>query len=252
MRIPRHFIGCLKLGHYQANIVKSVFGVQLSHVLSFSLVSLPTPSPSSPVASKLHLFIFLPSLKNVYSFGWSSSSIFSTYAVIDLRHRGHIALTVVLVITGITIVAVGAFILVKKGHRLPIPDNLNTFDNPLFFSNEQSTADVIDPTELVQNAEDESTEPVVTMWTIFFYFIITAGQCSLFLHVLQIGCWVKPQVVYLMLSKKCIKQTWSLLALSIWKFWWPLQTCLSLKQSLRANSFCKWYFLFSAFQVWVA
>ncbi|XP_038573590.1 macrophage mannose receptor 1-like [Micropterus salmoides] len=85
-------------------------------------------------------------------------------AVLDPRHRGHTALTVVLVITGIAIGAVVAFFLfVKSGQRLPILEGLITFDNPLFFSNERFQSDVVDTNKLVENAEEENPEPLIRM-----------------------------------------------------------------------------------------
>ncbi|KAM9349891.1 macrophage mannose receptor 1-like [Symphorus nematophorus] len=76
-------------------------------------------------------------------------------------HR-HIALAVVLVITGIAMGGVISFFLFKKNrHRLPIPDRLTVFDNPLFFSNERSRSDVVDRNKLVVNAEEENPEPAV-------------------------------------------------------------------------------------------
>ncbi|XP_070700691.1 macrophage mannose receptor 1-like [Pempheris klunzingeri] len=74
---------------------------------------------------------------------------------------GYIALMAVLVITGISILAVTAFFLIKKSaHLLPIPDNLRTFENPLFFSNGQSKPDT---SKLIENTEPENPEPLTTM-----------------------------------------------------------------------------------------
>lgn len=67
-----------------------------------------------------------------------------------------------LVITGLTIGVVIAFFLFKKSsHLLPIPDNLTTFDNPLFFSNEQSQPAT---NKLIETGKEENPEPVKTMW----------------------------------------------------------------------------------------
>ncbi|XP_039999699.1 macrophage mannose receptor 1-like [Xiphias gladius] len=71
-------------------------------------------------------------------------------------------LAVVAVITVIAIGGVIAFFLFKKyGRRLPIPDILTTFDNPLFFRNEQSPSEVADISK--PNAEKENPEPLITM-----------------------------------------------------------------------------------------
>lgn len=69
-------------------------------------------------------------------------------------------MAVVVVITGFAMGAVIVFFLCKKSrHILPIPENLNAFDNPLFFSNQQSHSDVVDTNKLVENAGDENSEP---------------------------------------------------------------------------------------------
>ncbi|XP_044077015.1 macrophage mannose receptor 1-like [Siniperca chuatsi] len=82
----------------------------------------------------------------------------------DPRYRSHIALAGVLVIIVIAMGAVTAFFLFKKSGRcFPIPDRLTTFDNPLFFSNEQSQSDVVDTKKLLENAEEENPEPIITM-----------------------------------------------------------------------------------------
>ena len=87
-------------------------------------------------------------------------------AVFNPQHPGHVTGVVVAVIIGLAIIgAVVAFLLFKKnGHRLPIPGKLTTFDNPLFFSNGQSQADTVDTTQLVDNAEEENPEPIITIW----------------------------------------------------------------------------------------
>ncbi|XP_037642854.1 macrophage mannose receptor 1-like [Sebastes umbrosus] len=79
--------------------------------------------------------------------------------------RSHIVLAVVVVISGIAIGAFIAYFLLykKSAHRLPIPDKLTTFDNPLFFSNEQSQPYVVETNNLVENAEEESPEPIITV-----------------------------------------------------------------------------------------
>ncbi|XP_035526281.1 macrophage mannose receptor 1-like [Morone saxatilis] len=84
--------------------------------------------------------------------------------VLFIHHRGHMALVVVGVITAIAIGAVIAlFIFKKKGHRLPVIDKLTTFDNPLFFNNEQLEPGVVDTNKLVENAEEENPEPLLTV-----------------------------------------------------------------------------------------
>ncbi|XP_069548054.1 macrophage mannose receptor 1-like [Brachyistius frenatus] len=76
-------------------------------------------------------------------------------------HPGFISLVVLLVIAGIAVVAV--FFLYKKfGHHLPIPDELTTFDNPLF-SIKRSPPELIDTKQLLENAEEENTESVMTL-----------------------------------------------------------------------------------------
>uniref|UniRef100_A0AAQ6IMQ9 Mannose receptor, C type 1b n=1 Tax=Anabas testudineus TaxID=64144 RepID=A0AAQ6IMQ9_ANATE len=77
--------------------------------------------------------------------------------------RGHIVLAVVVIIVGIAMGAVIAFFLFRKsGHRVPIPDTLTNFANPLFFSNDQSQADVADTKKLVENEEEKNPEPIIT------------------------------------------------------------------------------------------
>uniref|UniRef100_A0A3Q3W752 Mannose receptor, C type 1b n=1 Tax=Mola mola TaxID=94237 RepID=A0A3Q3W752_MOLML len=90
--------------------------------------------------------------------------ICKTPKVTDPRHHGHIALIVVPVIAGIFIVVVMAFFFVKKkGLRVPIPGNLTTFDNPVFVNNEQLKPGMVDTSMLVENAEEDNTEPVSTI-----------------------------------------------------------------------------------------
>ncbi|XP_029309225.1 macrophage mannose receptor 1-like [Cottoperca gobio] len=85
-------------------------------------------------------------------------------SVFDLRQRGHTALAVVAVLTGIATGAVIAFLLFKKfAPRLSFPVKLTTFDNPLFFSNERSQPGVVDTNKLVENAEEENPEPLITV-----------------------------------------------------------------------------------------
>uniref|UniRef100_A0A669CXF4 Mannose receptor, C type 1b n=1 Tax=Oreochromis niloticus TaxID=8128 RepID=A0A669CXF4_ORENI len=71
------------------------------------------------------------------------------------HQRVYITTAVVLVITGIAVVAVTAVFFFKKfGHQLPAP---NTFDNPLFFSSKVSQPEQADTSILVENAAEENT-----------------------------------------------------------------------------------------------
>ncbi|XP_034742576.1 macrophage mannose receptor 1-like [Etheostoma cragini] len=84
--------------------------------------------------------------------------------MVDPQTRGHIILAVVLAITVISIGAVIALFLFKKsGLRLPIPEKLSTFDNPLFFSNERYQPDLVDAKKLVVNADEENSVSVITV-----------------------------------------------------------------------------------------
>lgn len=83
--------------------------------------------------------------------------------MLNPHYRGHIVLAVAVVIAGIAMGAVIAFFLFKKSNRrLPIPDTLTNFANPLFFSNGRSQSDVADTKKLVENAEEENPKPIVT------------------------------------------------------------------------------------------
>ena len=73
---------------------------------------------------------------------------------VDLQSHGHIILAAVLVITAAAIGIGIVFFLCKSGHRLRIPERLTTFDNPMFFSNEQSKPDLVDTNKLVANAAE--------------------------------------------------------------------------------------------------
>ncbi|XP_030015951.1 macrophage mannose receptor 1-like [Sphaeramia orbicularis] len=78
--------------------------------------------------------------------------------------RSHIALAAVIVITGIVMgIFIALFIFKKSGHRLPIPEKLTTFDNPLFSSNKQSEPNVADTSKLVDNAEEDNHQPIMTI-----------------------------------------------------------------------------------------
>ncbi len=82
----------------------------------------------------------------------------------DHQSRGH-TLVVMLIITVIAVGTVISFLLFKKsGGRLPIPEKLTTFDNPLFFNNERAQNDLANTNKLVANVEEESPGPVITVW----------------------------------------------------------------------------------------
>uniref|UniRef100_A0A3B4GFT2 Macrophage mannose receptor 1-like n=1 Tax=Pundamilia nyererei TaxID=303518 RepID=A0A3B4GFT2_9CICH len=77
------------------------------------------------------------------------------------HQRVYITTAVVLVITGIAVVAVTAVFIFKKfGHQLPAP---NTFDNPLFFSSRVSQPEQADTSILVENAAEENTGDLISM-----------------------------------------------------------------------------------------
>ncbi len=79
----------------------------------------------------------------------------------ELQTRGRIILAVVLVIAATAIGTVITVILFKKsGRRLPIPERLSTFDNPLFFNNQ---SDLVDAKKLVANAEEENPGAIITV-----------------------------------------------------------------------------------------
>lgn len=74
-------------------------------------------------------------------------------------------MAVVLVIIGIAMGTAIAFFLFKKsGRRLPIPEKLTTFDNPLFFNNERSQNNLVATNKLAVNAEEENAGSVQTVW----------------------------------------------------------------------------------------
>ncbi|TMS09857.1 Macrophage mannose receptor 1 [Larimichthys crocea] len=76
----------------------------------------------------------------------------------DSHSRVHTSLVVVLVITAVSTVIVIGFFLYKKS---PVP--LPTFDNPLYFDSERSQPDVVDTNKLIENAEVENPEPIITL-----------------------------------------------------------------------------------------
>ncbi|XP_070700688.1 macrophage mannose receptor 1-like [Pempheris klunzingeri] len=86
-------------------------------------------------------------------------------SLVNPKTRGHLILAVVLVILTLVIGTVIILFLFKKsGRHLPIPEKLRTFDNPLFFNNDQS--DLVDTNKLVANEEataEENPEPVITV-----------------------------------------------------------------------------------------
>ncbi|KAM7400358.1 hypothetical protein PAMA_004851 [Pampus argenteus] len=86
----------------------------------------------------------------------------SATARTGLSHHSNIVLAVVLVIVGIaggTVIAV--FLYKKLGCQSPIPDRLTAFDNPLF-NKVCSQPDLVDTDKLVENAEEENPEPIIT------------------------------------------------------------------------------------------
>ncbi|XP_034742579.1 macrophage mannose receptor 1b isoform X3 [Etheostoma cragini] len=76
----------------------------------------------------------------------------------DPRSRVHMSLIVVLIIAITSTLIVVAFFFYKKSPR-PLP----TFDNPLYFDSERSQPDVVDTNKLIENAEVENPEPIITL-----------------------------------------------------------------------------------------
>ncbi|KAK9518661.1 hypothetical protein VZT92_022845, partial [Zoarces viviparus] len=76
----------------------------------------------------------------------------------DPRSRVHTSLIIVLIITITSTLIVVAFFLYKKS-----PRSLPTFDNPLYFDRERSQPDVVDTNKLIENAEVENPEPIITL-----------------------------------------------------------------------------------------
>ncbi|XP_028282934.1 macrophage mannose receptor 1b isoform X2 [Parambassis ranga] len=74
----------------------------------------------------------------------------------DPRSRVHTSLVVVLIITITSTLLVVAFFLYKKS-----PPPLPTFENPLYFNNEQSQPDVVDTNKMIENAENP--DPILTL-----------------------------------------------------------------------------------------
>uniref|UniRef100_A0A669B8V2 Mannose receptor, C type 1b n=1 Tax=Oreochromis niloticus TaxID=8128 RepID=A0A669B8V2_ORENI len=91
------------------------------------------------------------------------TSTFSLCTETGLPHQQRVYITtaVVLVITGIAVVAVTAVFIFKKfRHQLPAP---NTFDNPLFFNSRVSQPEQADTSILVENAVEENTGNLISM-----------------------------------------------------------------------------------------
>lgn len=76
----------------------------------------------------------------------------------DPRSRSHTGLVVILVIAGVSTLIAAGFFLYKKS-----PTALPTFDNPLYFDGERSQPDVVDTNKLIENAEAENLEPIITL-----------------------------------------------------------------------------------------
>uniref|UniRef100_A0AAQ6IAX8 Mannose receptor, C type 1b n=1 Tax=Anabas testudineus TaxID=64144 RepID=A0AAQ6IAX8_ANATE len=72
--------------------------------------------------------------------------------------RVHTTLVVVLIIIITSTLIVVAFFFYKKSPR-PLP----TFDNPLYFDGQRSTPDVVDTNKMIENAEVENPEPIITL-----------------------------------------------------------------------------------------
>uniref|UniRef100_A0A667XPX9 Mannose receptor, C type 1b n=1 Tax=Myripristis murdjan TaxID=586833 RepID=A0A667XPX9_9TELE len=80
------------------------------------------------------------------------------HLILDPRSRAHASLAVVLVIAIIAVLAGVAFYFYKKSGR-PLP----AFDNPLYRDSDQSPPDVVDTNKLIENAEEENHEPIITL-----------------------------------------------------------------------------------------
>nr|XP_061795005.1 macrophage mannose receptor 1-like [Nerophis lumbriciformis] len=76
----------------------------------------------------------------------------------DTSSRRHTSLIVVLIITLTSSLAVLGFFLYKKS-----PRSLPTFDNPLYFGRERTQPDVVDTNKLIEKAEEETPEPMITL-----------------------------------------------------------------------------------------
>ncbi|KAF3858065.1 hypothetical protein F7725_011266 [Dissostichus mawsoni] len=132
----------------------------------------------------------------------------------DPPQHGHIALAVVMSIILIATGAVIAFLLYRKfAHRLSIRVNLNTFDNPLFFSREKSQTGVVDTEKLVENAEEDSPEPVVSVTVCHSFltdspFQLTNKNTGFCLVKTNNNCndvrWTNGDRLLVQLSNKCL------------------------------------------------
>nr|XP_020447068.1 macrophage mannose receptor 1-like [Monopterus albus] len=76
----------------------------------------------------------------------------------DKPSRLHTSLVVALIITITCTLTVGAFFLYKKS-----PHILPTFENPLYFDSQRSQPDVVDTNKLIENAEEENPEPIISL-----------------------------------------------------------------------------------------
>ncbi|KAM7379550.1 hypothetical protein PAMP_005096 [Pampus punctatissimus] len=76
----------------------------------------------------------------------------------DHRSRVHTSLIVVLIIMITSMLIIIAFFLYKKSPK-PLP----TFDNPLYFDSERSQPDVVDTNKMIENAEEENPEPILSL-----------------------------------------------------------------------------------------
>lgn len=90
----------------------------------------------------------------------------------DSHGRGHTSLIVVLVIVAVCMLAAGTFLAYKKSPRL-IP----TFDNPLYFESDRTQPDVVDTNRLIENAEVENPEPIITLWFVH-HILVQNWRCS--------------------------------------------------------------------------
>ncbi|XP_028988342.1 macrophage mannose receptor 1 [Betta splendens] len=76
----------------------------------------------------------------------------------DHRRRAHTTLVVVLVIIITSTLIAAAFFFYKRS-----PGSLPTFDNPLYLDSQRSQPDVVDTNKLIENAEVEHPEPIITL-----------------------------------------------------------------------------------------
>lgn len=84
---------------------------------------------------------------------------------VDPQANGQVILPAVLVITVIAIGTVIIFLIIKKsGCHLPLLKKSSTFDNPLFFNNEQSQPNLVESNNMAANGEKEEPGSAVTVW----------------------------------------------------------------------------------------